>query len=334
MLQTHTQPVSKREQILLELDRVVARRQGSRLRRLFHDGYNSLVYSSLLRFSGRLPSSLTDHVVSSRTFFGHPIDFVLSASPDLWAYGMYLDPAEIRFTKFLIHAIKPGSVVFDIGAQFGFYSLLAAELAGPRGTVFSFEPCPIALPLLRRNTVGRGNIQVVPGAVASRDGHLDLHYENGRHLGLSTTNPGNLREAGFGGVHTFTKSSVPTVNLDRFCRDQGLVPDVIKIDIEGGEADALLSARELLASMNPIIGMEVWVDPFTQNYRDAIDILFAAGFSAYGLTDEGHLGSKAVDELLREARVGETLPKELWGNLIFKRSARISPRQGYVEGES
>lgn len=62
-----------------------------------------------------------------------------------------LHPFEPYTTELFKRAVKPGAVVLDIGAQFGYYSLLAAKSAGQNGQVFAFEPAPSNFEVLKRN---------------------------------------------------------------------------------------------------------------------------------------------------------------------------------------
>jgi FkbM family methyltransferase len=134
--------------------------------------------------------------------------------------------------------VGKGSVVFDIGANVGFYSLLASELAGPTGRVFAFEPAPLNLHYLKRHlTLNRvSNVTVVEAAVWDRGGRV--RFQPGKD-----SSQGHVDTDGF---------EVASVSLDDLWQGGTLPePDVVKIDIEGGELRALQGAARLLTDGSP-----------------------------------------------------------------------------------
>jgi FkbM family methyltransferase len=137
--------------------------------------------------------------------------------------------------------IRPRDVVYDLGANVGFYSLLASVLVGPQGRVFSFEPLPRNLALLRRH-LGENRITncvIVASAVSNREGIAPFEAQCDPHMTkLSAT--GNI---------TVTLASLD----DLLGRGEILPPNVIKCDIEGAEFDALIGARTLLERYHPTI---------------------------------------------------------------------------------
>ncbi|NPV75441.1 MAG: FkbM family methyltransferase [Anaerolineae bacterium] len=137
--------------------------------------------------------------------------------------------------------VKENSVVFDVGAHVGYYTLLASALVGPGGRVFAFEPLPANLVYLkehlRLNNVE--NVTVIEAAVSNRCGAALFEDSAGSAMGrLSPTG----------------KLQVETVTLDELtARGELPPPDCIKIDIEGGEAAALSGAASTLAQYHPVI---------------------------------------------------------------------------------
>jgi FkbM family methyltransferase len=153
-------------------------------------------------------------------------------------HGCWLGSYELAKQRVFTRLVVPGDVVYDVGAHVGFYTLLAAQCVGPRGQVVAFEPELRNLGYLRRHLeLNRvTNVEVVEAAVAAASG-----WGNFRP-GLSPS-MGRLASAG--------ATRVPTVALDVLV-DEGLpAPGVVKMDIEGGEAEALLGARRVLTAHHP-----------------------------------------------------------------------------------
>jgi FkbM family methyltransferase len=137
-------------------------------------------------------------------------------------------------------AVRPGSIVLDVGANVGSYTLLFAIWAGPAGRVFAFEPSPEARDGLRQHIQLNGlkdRVEIVPAAVSSTVGSTRFAID-----GASGAN------AIAAGDHAAARSiEVETTTIDAFCERQGLRPDVVKIDVEGAELDVLQGARRVLA---------------------------------------------------------------------------------------
>jgi len=164
---------------------------------------------------------------------------------------------EPKYVETLRGVINQGAIVFDVGANIGFYSVLFSAWVGRRGKVIAFEPDPDNIRLLRRNLQLNGcdNVIVRPVALADACGaerfSLDRVTGMTGHLGKGATYAGTH----FGRGHE-EFISVPTSTLDDEVRQFG-APEVIKMDIEGSEHEALVGAAELLSSTRPIIMAEM-----------------------------------------------------------------------------
>jgi FkbM family methyltransferase len=132
-------------------------------------------------------------------------------------------------------------VVFDLGGNVGYYNLIPAVRAGPRGRVFVFEPLPRNLDFLRRHlSLYRiENGTVIAAAVADRSGTVRFAED-------ASTSKGRIGESG--------TLEAKSVLLDDWI-DAGRLPapDLLKIDIEGAEFLALQDARRMLAAVYPPI---------------------------------------------------------------------------------
>jgi len=163
------------------------------------------------------------------------------ASPDM-AAGSY----EPETTRLIERLLKPGDCFIDIGAHAGYYSLLAAKRVGPHGNVFAFEPEPMNYHLLVNNIELNGyvNIRAVRKAIGSLVGSSALFLsgaDNGQHslFRLGPPEQGDI--------------SVEVTTLDAFLEAEGWPRvDLIKIDIEGGETNALDGMQRFLQRADPV----------------------------------------------------------------------------------
>jgi FkbM family methyltransferase len=151
------------------------------------------------------------------------------------------------YTDKFAESIYQSSVVYDVGAHGGWYTLLASELVGPRGKVVAFEPLPSVLTLLKRNVEINHctNVQIVEAAVSDNDGTATF-------FALADGTLGSLSPSY--GPNTTT---VKTVKIDSLVREKIIpAPYVIKMDIEGGELAALKGAESMLVEHAPMIFLE------------------------------------------------------------------------------
>ena len=159
---------------------------------------------------------------------------------------------EPHIVHFVNHFVTPGSVYLDVGANIGLMSI-AALVGGSDCTVVSVEPSPITLTYLHRThavNANRNRWTIVPKALAARPGEA-IYFEGAAEEGAM----GGLRDTGRGGGKK--KISVAVTTIDQLWDELGRPAiSVIKMDIEGGERDALAGAEVCLAAQRPALVLE------------------------------------------------------------------------------
>ena len=152
---------------------------------------------------------------------------------------------------------KMGMTVVDIGANIGYFTLLAASLVGEKGKVFAFEPEPRNYALLVKNIEVNGYKNVIPlqKAVSNEAGKVELFVDT------VTSGEHSLFKAA---VEREKKSSiepiiVDVVSLDEFLKDNERPIDIIKMDIQGAEMVALLGMVKTVRNNDDLkIFTEFW----------------------------------------------------------------------------
>jgi FkbM family methyltransferase len=146
--------------------------------------------------------------------------------------------------------LRPGDVVWDVGAHIGFFSLLASRLVGPAGEVVAFEPVAQNRSRLKKNLSLNPvqNVSVRSEAVAAISGKAVLHPRGSSSM-WSLIQDGR-RANGLLAV---------CITLDDVARETG-APALIKVDVEDAELDVLRGARRLLRDHRPTILVEL-LDP-------------------------------------------------------------------------
>jgi FkbM family methyltransferase len=171
---------------------------------------------------------------------GQPIAFgqIGGTRNEWWALSARQGRWEQPVVEAFVAALRPGDVVYDVGAWIGPYTLLASKLVGEHGRVISFEPDPVARAQLEHNvTLNRAaNVQIFAIALSDRNGTARLS--------------GGGSEAVVGATGN---AEVETMTLPDFIAKEG-VPDLIKVDIEGGElrldVEALSRARKVFLEVH------------------------------------------------------------------------------------
>ena len=190
--------------------------------------------------------------------------WIAGASTNSCWLGWY----EMEKQSAFLSLIRPGDVVYDVGANVGFYSLLASVLVGPKGRVFSFEPLPRNLELLRRH-IGENaitNCEIVASAVSDRKGTARFDSQGDPHMT-------RLRAQG--------AMTVKLTSIDYLLGSGEIAPPhVIKCDIEGAEFEALIGARDALERYRPKILLATHGSAV---HKRCCDFLIAIGYSVCSL---------------------------------------------------
>jgi FkbM family methyltransferase len=208
--------------------------------------------------------------MSSSTFFGEKIYYRL---PEhfYFLFSSFFPEVnstnERNLTVYLIRNLKKETTFFDIGANCGFYTLLAYHLMEGKGHVHAFEPTPQIVALLRKSVKKFPNIIVNQVAVSDSRGQADFY--------LNKFSVGNTMDVHYvlNSFLEFSKISVPTISIDEYCQINKTYPDFIKIDVEGSEGKVIEGALDMIAVKHPIIAMEVWKDPIF-SHKKAVSQLF------------------------------------------------------------
>ncbi len=176
---------------------------------------------------------------------------------------------ESWITKLLAQIVQPGFICLDIGANFGYFSILMSELSGTTGKTFAIEPNPRIAELLRSTRyVNGGKFEVIETALADKKGEAILTITD-RELGGGTIKKNEMKKGR-------SQVVVQTISVDELVKEKkiGRV-DIIKMDVEGVEPLVFEGMQETIAA-NPQIQIIIEYSPSI--YEDAqkfTDYLFA-----------------------------------------------------------
>ena len=250
---------------------------------------------------------------SGETTFEIPLGARLTVSNSDLGLGLYLrtkgefEPVQ---TKTFIRTVKKGDKVADIGANVGYYTILASKLVGPKGRVYAFEPDPDNRVLFNKNLELNAckNVVVSPFALSDEAGK--------DYLVKDSVNPG---ESTLSASKKGKRIEIQKITLDSYLENEGVKAlDVAKVDVEGAEIAVLKGAlKTLKKSINLTLFIEdnpKALEGFEKDSFTLLAFLKGAGLIVKNIIDEG-------DSRLRGFRVrtlNKILGKRGYTNLLVR----------------
>jgi FkbM family methyltransferase len=227
---------------------------------------------------------------------------------------------EPSITSYLEASLEPGDVMIDVGANIGYYALLAAERAGPTGRVYAIEASPSIFRELERNIARNSWRTIVPlnFAVIEASRLVSVHMHDPTNRGRATV----LDQLAAAAPHP-VETNVEGRKLSDIVPDEALrAARFIKIDVEGAEWLVVAGLRDRLAHLSPRaeILLEIDADAIEAlggSLRALIGIFAAAGFSAFQIEN-----TYSAAEYTHARR---SMPRPLassdlrYGDLLFRR---------------
>ena len=263
---------------------------------------------------------ITPYFMFSNTRFVVPTIFgakVAGSTKDLiQRHLFYFGVWEPNLTSFLSRRLRQGDVFVDVGANIGYFSLLASRLVGREGKVIAIEASPNIFAMLSDNLTRNHttNVEATNLAIADVHGTTKLFLGSESNIGQTGTvsRPGSRYEC-----------DVPTAPLDGVLgTDAGRVR-FVKVDVEGAEWPVLQGMRELLRYGAP--GLEVFVELTPKSLRacgksvDDVLAMFAdCGFLPYTIeNDYSAEGYMSNGDSIRPRRLRGTVSEQT--DVIFSK---------------
>ena len=238
--------------------------------------YKIPILATFLRHSlnKAAPQGIAEVVIAGGILEGMRMALDLQSEKDYWL-GTY----EVDLQAAARHFIQPGMTVYDVGANIGYISLMAARLSGPHGKVFSFEALPSNIQRLEQNRALNRleeRISIQPAAVVNKSAPVAFFMHQSGAMGKAQGSAGREEEYQ-------QKIEVNGLSLDDFVyRQNQPLPALVKMDIEGGEGMALAGMTRILKEAPPIFLIELHGE---QAARSVWEQLGACG---YGLHEMRH----------------------------------------------
>jgi len=189
---------------------------------------------------------------------------------------------EEGLTRMVLELLKPGMIFFDVGAHFGYYTLLASDLVGRDGQVHAFEPIPRTLEVLKLNTRSKHNISTNNLAIFSTNTVLELYDYGLEYCAFNSFKDPRLDKNKRKRLKP-QKVLAKAITLDAYVKEEGARPDFVKIDAESAEWEILQGMTYILRNIRPIISLEIG-DLRVQDVppsRDLVRYIIEQGYEVY-----------------------------------------------------
>ncbi len=184
---------------------------------------------------------------------------------------------ESKETNMIKLLLKKKSIFIDVGANFGWYSLLLSKQF-PRSKIYSFEPIKNTYKYFKKNIEKNKCKNIITNNIGlSNENKKITFFYSERHSGMtSSRNLENLPD--------IKKYYINVKTLDAYCYSNKLNPDFIKCDVEGAELLVFKGAKNTLLNNKPIVFSEIlrkWSKKFNYDPNDIFKFFYDLGYRSY-----------------------------------------------------
>lgn len=208
---------------------------------------------------------------------------------------------EPAMQKIMVNVVKPGHVVYDLGANNGLHGLLMAGLVGDKGIVYNFEPLKDNIDEILENFKFNGitNFKNIQAAVSDKNGieHFQIGEHHKQGSISNVTNP------------TGISVEVKTITLDSFIEEGNRGPNFIKMDIEGAEGPALHGFAKTIGKYQPLMIIELHSP---EQDRIVGEFLKQSGYTAFRFDTFAKLGFEEIKDFTKT----HPAPEGIWGSVF------------------
>ncbi|EAQ98619.2 FkbM family methyltransferase [Congregibacter litoralis] len=225
-------------------------------------------------------SGVAFHIAEDDLWIRYPPGESRVAPVEILNFGGY-EPQE---TQLMLQLLRESQVIFDVGANIGWYTLLFARRF-PGASIHAFEPLPYFSKFLVENVTANGfdnKVNTHSIGFSSEAGSVDIFLDKGNGTNASMRNVADAAGA--------ISVPVEVVKMDDWCAEHALWPDFIKCDVEGAELLVVQGATKTLAERRPVVFLEIlrkWSKAYDYHPNELIELLTGMGYECFGIGPDG-----------------------------------------------
>lgn len=227
----------------------------------------------------------------AHTFFGKKMWTRLPAGTDIVLHTIKAHDSEIRLSKFLCLQLHEGDTFIDVGAHYGYYTLMASALVGGQGHVFAIEASATTSETLISNVAKENNVTVHQAAASDTRGEILFYEYPGPYAEWNTTVRDAYKDQAWLKKIPQMENRVPAILLDDLIFEKGISKAIIKIDAEGGELGVIRGLMKSLPMHDLTVIMEYHrsMGPEITLHQKAAMLLKENGYSPFVIQSDGTL---------------------------------------------
>lgn len=284
--------MTSKDTLLIQLARISKLTKASKLMRICS---SPIAYFRLLKY--KIKPSVKQFEVS--TILGVPMSILMPSAQDIFLFGCKTHDSEIRLSKYFIKQLPEARCFIDVGAHFGFFSVLASQVMRSDAAIFSIEPSIQSFSILQKNISPKPNIEAHQLALTNCNGAIDFKELPVKYLEYNA-----LDHTQYETKDWYDKSNLKSYSIKTFTGDRLFANckniDLIKIDVEGSELLVLEGMNNIIDQFKPIIILEI--QQHSKVHQDAISFLFNRHYKSFAITDEGELEAfNALEHIVNDS---------------------------------
>lgn len=289
-----------KDKLIKKIEKVEKIASASKFRRMLMKPFkyfNAIIFREVIYEQKKIEKEVT-----SDTFFDVKMHLLLPSSTDIYLTGGKSQDSEIRLARFLINNLENGDTFVDVGAHYGYFTLLGSKLVGNNGKVYSFEASPITYRILNKNTQNKTNINSLNFAVSDEFSALKFYEFPNLYSEYNTLNVNQFKNENWFSEYKPKEVDIESIILDDFLSDEKVYPKIFKIDVEGAENKVINGLRSYLTKNSPFIVMEyLSKERGNKEHQEAESRLNSLGYFSFVIDNSGKLKkldsiSKYLDE--------------------------------------
>lgn len=196
-------------------------------------------------------------------------------------YVYYFGQWEPEVSRLIRHRLGPGRTFVDVGANLGWYTLLAASAVGPAGRVVAIEASPANFVRLKENVSNNqlGNVRLVNEAVWSSEAMLSFFQGPSSHCGVSTVVPSFAERRSCELAGQVRARPLPEL----LSAEELSTLRILKIDVEGAEREVLLGMEPILDAVPEDLEIFIELNPAEYDVEDLLHRIRNRGFRVWAI---------------------------------------------------